>query len=254
MFKLISSVAILLMLIFTLILSSPLRADVHDPVVLIAGTGADVGAMMPLARHLRHKRRTVHIVDLVDKGFARTDVSVAKISAFIDRVLASEGVTEVDVLGWSQGAHIARRYLQTHGTDKVDTLVMLGSPTYEWQWMTYLYGFTKGHCLTLGNCTDQHSGSQVLQEMNGGLDMPYGVKVVNVWTDFDFIVTPPGHVSKLRDGNTGSQYSIQSVCPARWVGHFGLVNDRIAHRIADTALRNQHPRWWWDCFSFSHIF
>jgi triacylglycerol lipase len=237
--------------IMLIVLSISNMSYANNPVVLISGTVSDESNVKPLADYLTRQGRQVYTVALADKGFARTIHSVIKIKKFIQEVRRTTGYQEVDVVAYSQGAHVIRRYLQQNEnrTNFVDTLVMLGSPTYQWSWMTFLHAVSGGSCLGIGNCIDQHESSQLMKKMNEGPDMPQGVTVFNIWTEFDYIVTPAGEVSRLKDGNTGTQFSIQDVCPARWTGHIGLVWDYASHYIVERTLRGYQPQFNPSCLS-----
>ncbi len=108
------------------------------------------------------------------------------------------------IIGFSMGGLIALRYLQTHGRDKIDTLITVGSPFNGVEVLKMIHWLG-------GMYSDLAPSSNLLNELKN-LKIP-GVRVVNVFASWDQFVGNPDNISV-----TGKKI----VLPV--VGHNNLVN------------------------------
>src|SRR3954466_7295746 len=86
-------------------------AEHPRPVVLVPGLsgkgGRDYYAAAPL---LANNGYCVFMFDYRDRGFESIEDAAAELSAFVDRVLAATGASQIDVVGHSQGGMMPRYY------------------------------------------------------------------------------------------------------------------------------------------------
>jgi triacylglycerol esterase/lipase EstA (alpha/beta hydrolase family) len=174
--------------------------------------------------------------------------SAGQLGAFVDRVLAATGASEVDLVGHSQGGMMPRWYLKHEGgaADKVHALVGLSSSNH---------GTTAGGLFTLSDffggadaftgalcpaCRQQKQGSAFLQELNAGGDTVAGVTYTVIQTRYDEVVTP--YTSAFLSGPDVTNVLLQDQCARDRGEHLSMPYDHIAAADVLTALDPAHPR------------
>jgi triacylglycerol esterase/lipase EstA (alpha/beta hydrolase family) len=236
------------------------------PVVLVPGTIEGMSynwfTLSPLLRNsgycvfaLNYGQETDHPVGLPGAapatGTGQIAASAAELAAFVDRVLAATGATQVDIVGHSQGGMMPRYYLRfLGGAAVVDTLVGLspsnhGTTVDGLTTLLELAGAkqlgTAGLGLVCGaGCEEQLAGSAFLQNLNAGGDTVPGVAYTVIETRYDEVVTPAE--SAFLSGPDVTNIDLQAQCPLDASEHLATPFDHVALRDVLNALDPGHAR------------
>jgi triacylglycerol esterase/lipase EstA (alpha/beta hydrolase family) len=167
--------------------------------------------------------------------------SAQELSAFVDRVLAATGTSQVDIVGHSQGGMMPRYSMRFLGdAGKVHALVGLVPSNH---------GTTAGGLARLAAaipggdaaiaagcpaCTDQFTGSAFLTRLNAGGDTEPGVQYTVITTRNDEVVTP--YSSAFLSGADVTNIVVQRQCALDQVEHIAIPYDHIALRDVLNAL------------------
>lgn len=170
--------------------------------------------------------------------------SAAELGAFVDKVLASTGSSEVDIVGHSQGGMMPRYYVKNlGGAAKVDKLIALAPSNHG----TTVDGLAKlpgvPYLLTTGlgpAVGDQMVGSAFLRDLNAGGETVPGVTYTVVESAYDEIVTP--YTSAFLTGPHVTNILLQDQCAADTSEHLGITFDAIALRDVLNALDPAHAK------------
>ncbi|MBM7171284.1 alpha/beta fold hydrolase [Streptomyces sp. G44] len=224
------------------------------PVVLVHGTfGNSVDNWLVLAPYLVKRGYCVYSLDygqLKDvpffHGLGPIEKSAEQLDAFVDKVLASTGAKEADLVGHSQGGMMPRHYLKfLGGAAEVNALIGLAPDNHG----TTLLGLTKllpyfpgiEDLLTTKTpaLADQVAGSPFLTRLNAGGDTVPGVRYTVIATKYDEVVTP--YRSQFLDGPGVRNVTVQDLCPVDVSEHVAVgVLDRVAHHEVANALDPAH--------------
>lgn len=222
-----------------------------DPVVLLPGTFANIGAnFVALSPMLKNAGYCVFATNFgmtwlsagrVGGLDTETD-SGNQVAAFIDRVLAATGADKVDIVGHSQGGSMGINYVKLHdGGNKVGTYVGWGQSSNG----TTLSGITTAATalgvLGIANVglaawgapglRDQQVGSAYNQR-TGAIPLPNGPKYVTIQTKYDAVVTP--YTTQSLPG--AQNLVVQDLCPTDTVGHVGFFLDGPTLQLTMNAL------------------
>jgi triacylglycerol esterase/lipase EstA (alpha/beta hydrolase family) len=225
------------------------------PVVLVHGTFADMSdswqALSPLLKNNGWCVFALNYGSYAGSGaigvygVGEIRNSAQELSAFVDKVLAATGASEVDMVGHSQGGMMPRYYLKfLGGAEKVHTLAGL-SPSNHGTTVDGLgilarffpggEQFTGALCPA---CEEQIVGSSFLAELNAGGDTVPGVEYTVIQTRYDQVVTP--YTSAFLSGATN--ILLQNQCILDLGDHLSMPYDHIADADVLTALDPAHPR------------
>ncbi|MEU5583130.1 alpha/beta fold hydrolase [Streptomyces huasconensis] len=224
------------------------------PVVLVHGTfGNSVDNWLVLAPYLVARGYCVYSLDygqLKDvpffHGLGPIEKSAEQLDAFVDKVLASTGAKEADLVGHSQGGMMPRHYLKfLGGAAEVNALIGLAPDNHG----TTLLGLTKllphfpgiEDLLTTKTpaLADQVTGSPFLTRLNAGGDTVPGVRYTVIATKYDEVVTP--YRSQFLDGPGVRNVTVQDLCPVDVSEHVAVgIVDRVAHHEVANALDPAH--------------
>ncbi|WP_367040370.1 alpha/beta fold hydrolase [Streptomyces sp. Je 1-332] len=224
------------------------------PVVLVHGTfGNSVDNWLVLAPYLMRRGYCVYSLDYGQlpgvpffNGLGPIDKSAEQLDGFVDKVLASTGAAEADLVGHSQGGMMPRYYLKfLGGAEKVNALVGLAPDNHG----TTLLGLTKllpyfpgiEDLLTTKtpSLADQVAGSPFLTKLNEGGDTVPGVRYTVIATKYDEVVTP--YRTQFLDGPGVRNVTIQDLCPVDVSEHVAIgILDRVAHHEVANALDPAH--------------
>ena len=166
-------------------------------------------------------------------GIGDITQSAEQLSAFVDRVLAATGASQVDMVGHSQGGMMPRYYIKfLGGAAKVHTLVGLAPSNHG----TTLDGlsalesafpdsaqFTGSACTA---CTQQEAGSAFLANLNAGGDTVPGVSYTVIESEYDEVVTP--YTSAFLSGPDVTNITLQDQCALDHGEHLSMPYDHIA--------------------------
>ncbi|MEV6754152.1 alpha/beta fold hydrolase [Streptomyces sp. NPDC051214] len=224
------------------------------PVVLVHGTfGNSIDNWLVLAPYLVRRGYCVYSLDYGQlpgvpffNGLGPIDKSAVQLDGFVDKVLASTGAAEADLVGHSQGGMMPRHYLKfLGGAEKVNALIGLAPDNHG----TTLLGLTRllpyfpgiEDLLTTRTpaLADQVAGSPFLTKLNEGGDTVPGVRYTVIATKYDEVVTP--YRSQFLNGPGVRNVTVQDLCPVDASEHVAIgILDRVAHHEVANALDPAH--------------
>jgi triacylglycerol esterase/lipase EstA (alpha/beta hydrolase family) len=226
------------------------------PVILVHGTFIDMSAswqaLSPLLRNSGYCVFALNYGSYAGSGLLGIDAtgdipaSAAQLSAFVDRVLASTGSAQVDLVGHSQGGMMPRYYLRfLDGAAKVHTLVGL-APSNHGTTLNGLFtlaSYVPGADAFLGllcpACEQQSAGSALLAKLNAGSETVPGVSYTAIESANDEVVTP--YTSAFLNGPDVTNILLQSQCALDQGEHLSMPYDHIADADVLNALDPAHP-------------
>ncbi|MEU2394299.1 alpha/beta fold hydrolase [Streptomyces sp. NPDC007369] len=222
------------------------------PVVLVHGTlGNSVDNWLGFAPYLVHRGYCVYSLDYGQlpgvpffHGLGPVAKSAEQLSAFVDRVLASSGAAEVDIVGHSQGGMMPNHYLKfLGGAAKVNALVGLAPDNHgtTLSGLTALLPYFPGAEDLISTKTpglaDQIAGSPFLTRLNAGGDTVPGVQYTVIVTKYDQVVTPYRSGFLQGTGSNVRNVVLQDLCPLDLSEHVTIgLTSRIAWHEALNAL------------------
>ena len=245
------------------------------PVVLVHGTWSQAASTWEkLAPALRAQGYCVvtitygqrkpgslqNLFDLVGGGSIRD--SARTLASFVDEVRRQTGARQVDIVGHSQGALVARQYMRFDGgTDArdpsrnaVNTLVSLAGTNHGTSFNRNQFLGAVAEALgvpvvrlvslTVGpSYIEQMIGSPFLKTLNAGGDTRPGVRYVAIGTRDDTMVTPPERTFLTAGpGATVRNVWVQGGCPAATVDHMQITSDPRAMWLVSDALDPTYGR------------
>lgn len=180
-------------------------------------------------------------------GIAPIEQSGRQLAAYVNRVLAATGTSQVDILGHSQGGGALPRYYLKFlgGAPKVHTLVGI-APTNHGGTASGLFTVAQqipGATRVIGTacpaCVEQFVGSAFNRRLDAGGDTVPGVRYTTVVTRDDELVTP--YTNQFLTGPDVHNVVVQDLCPLDVSDHVlvGTV-DGIAFHEAANALDPAH--------------
>lgn len=253
-------------------------AEHPRPVVLVHGTWADADktwrSLEPALRGqgfcvftITYGRRAPgslqNLFDLVGGDSIRN--SARALATFVDGIRRDTGARQVDIVGHSQGALVARHYMKFNGgTDARDpgrnavhTLVSLAGTNHGTSFNRNQFigaiaealgiPVVRLAALTVGpSYVEQMIGSPFLNALNNGGDTRPGVRYVAIGTRNDTMVTPPERTFLVAGpGATVRNTWVQDGCPEADVGHMQITSDPRAMWLVfdalDPSYRENHP-------------
>jgi triacylglycerol esterase/lipase EstA (alpha/beta hydrolase family) len=180
-------------------------------------------------------------------GVADMRLGMHQLARFVDQVLAVTGAPKVDVVGFSQGATIARGYInKLGGAPKVNQWIGLASPSYGgvFYGLVPLMRAVPGLARAVGQLAppaimQQMAGSALLTALNAGGDTVPGVRYTTIGTTVDEMIQPHTNVA-LRSPDARN-IVIQDLCPIDLTGHFNMPYDPFAQQLVLAALDAAAP-------------
>lgn len=227
------------------------------PVVLVHGTFADMSnswqAISPLLKNNGYCVFALNYGDYSGSGavgvYGIDDIptSAQELNVFVDKVRATTGAAEVDLVGHSQGGMMPRYYLKyLGGAAEVGTLVGL-SPSNHGTTLNGLFvlsnffpganQFTGALCPA---CEQQRAGSAFITDLNAGGETVPGVSYTVIQTRFDTVVTP--YTSAFLAGPNVRNVLLQNQCILDLGDHLSMPYDHIVGADVLTALDPANPR------------
>lgn len=173
-----------------------------------------------------------------------TEVSVPQVGQFVDRVLASTGAEQVDLIGHSQGTLVSGLVAKVGRPGKVNTVAAIAplwrgsAGTGSASIGTALASGDRGRAVEFAPALAQMAaGSEALQQLWAG-DTPYapGVKYLNLVTRYDQLVRP--YTSGVVEGAQATNVVIQDGCEQNQAEHLAIAADG---RTADFVLNALDP-------------
>ena len=226
-----------------------------NPVVLVHGTDStaysDWAGFSPILRAAGFCVFAINYgtsPDGTSNGYGAIEDSAAQLKSITRSILDATGAAAVDVVGYSQGAAVARYFVNRLGGNRmVDRWVGIASPTYGGT----MYGVAPlvqavpgGTGLVAGEfgtgLTQLMAGSDFLERLNAGGDTVPGVEYTSIATKVDEVIQPYTN-ALLRDPGAHN-IVVQDVCPRTEVAHFTFTYDPTALRLALNALDPANAR------------
>ncbi|OZC51083.1 lipase [Rhodococcus sp. WWJCD1] len=237
------------------VMSCTPTAEHPDPVILVHGTDStaysDWAAFSPILRAAGFCVFAINYgasPDGTSNGYGAIEDSAAQLKSMAESILDTTGAAAVDVVGYSQGAAVARYFVnRLGGNAMVRRWVGIASPTYGGT----MYGATPvvqavpgATSLVAGEfgpgLAQLMAGSDFLDRLNAGGDTVPGVEYTSIATRVDEVIQPYTN-ALLRD--PGAQnIVVQDVCPDTEVAHFTFTYDPTALRLALNALDPANAR------------
>lgn len=172
--------------------------------------------------------------------------SSAQIAGFVDQVLAATGATQVDVVGFSQGASVSRYFInKLGGAAKVGQWIGIASPSYG----GVMYGlvpvanvvpilFDIAELASSEAAIQQAQGSPFITALNAGGDTVAGVRYTTIGSRVDEMIQPFANIALHGDGATN--IVLQDLCPGNLTGHFHMVYDAYVQQLVLNTLDPAH--------------
>ncbi|WP_442790213.1 lipase family alpha/beta hydrolase [Nocardia sp. CDC153] len=172
--------------------------------------------------------------------------SSAQIGTFVDQVLAATGATQVDLVGFSQGASVTRYWInKLGGAPKVGQWIGLASPSYG----GVMYGLVPiadavpgiYKLVEMGSslaAVQQAAGAPFIRELNAGGDTVPGVKYTTIGSRVDEMIQPNTNIALHGEGATN--IVLQNLCPEDLTGHFHMVFDPYVQQLVVNLLDPEH--------------
>ncbi|WP_217631328.1 esterase/lipase family protein [Rhodococcus triatomae] len=191
-------------------------------------------------------------------GTAAVADGAKELARYVDAVLAQTGADQVDLVGYSQGAPLARQYLRFEGgadpadpaNNKVKNLVSIAGTNHG----TTLNGiatigrFMTDHGLNILGLyelpfgtgpMDQAVGSPFLTNLNAGGDTEPGIDYTVIASSYDQVSTPyQASFLEAGPGATVRNIRIQDGCEQDWSDHLSLAT---SPRAIDYVLEALDP-------------
>ncbi|MDG3011249.1 alpha/beta fold hydrolase [Rhodococcus sp. D2-41] len=225
-----------------------------EPVVLVHGSdGSAFANWAALSPQLRDAGYCVYALNYGNASgsdhFGMVDMTAGagQLAGVVRQVLAQTGATKVDLVGHSQGATVARYYVnRLGGAAYVDKWIGMASPTYGGTFYglgTLLAALPGGNALISAAISpavdEQVQGSAFLEALNTGGDTVPGVRYTTIATRYDEMIQPYTNVALHGPG--AINLVIQDRCPADMTGHFNMPFDLYAQQMVLNALDPEHP-------------
>lgn len=188
-------------------------------------------------------------------GVVAMETSVVQVSDFVNKVLASTGARQVDLVGHSEGTVMSAYYIKLRGgASKVAKDVSL-TPLYDGTNLAGLVGplddfaqaynvyqpFLNVASIVCGSCPEfgKHSAFLSALNANGGPTMA-GVQYTNIATKYDELVSP--YTSGFVTAPNVTNMTVQQACPIDFSEHATLAFDPVASQDILNALDPAHRK------------
>jgi triacylglycerol esterase/lipase EstA (alpha/beta hydrolase family) len=222
------------------------------PVVLVHGTFANMtdnwNTLSPLLFNNGYCVFAFNYGGLIAGQVAGTGdipTSGLELSRFVDQVLTATGVSQVDLVGHSQGGMLPQYYVKfLGGAAKVHELVALSPDSHgttldginslavTFPWFTDL---VSAACTA---CTQQLASSAFTHQLVSVPDTVAGVHYTIIQTRYDLVVTP--WQSAFLSGSAVRNITLQDQCWNDFGDHVSMSFDHVALRDVLNALDPAH--------------
>jgi len=179
-------------------------------------------------------------------------VSAGQLAQFVANVRDATAADEVDLVGYSQGATVARYYVnRLGGAAMVDQWIGLASPTYGGT----LFGLVPVLEQTPGGMQwataaippelvspaleQQAQGSPFLDDLNSGADTAAGTRYTTIGSRIDEVIQPATNIA-LHD-QSATNLMIGDLCPSNQSGHFRMPYDEYTLQLVMGVLDPAQP-------------
>jgi triacylglycerol esterase/lipase EstA (alpha/beta hydrolase family) len=209
--------------------------DDPGPVLLVSGYGGSTRALEPVREALTRGGRDVVVVPPVGGGTGDIAEQARALDGVADDAMHRFDAGSVDVVGYSAGGVVARKWVRDDGgAGKARRVLSVGSPQHGTA-VAELAAGVAGRCPTA--CRQLEPDSDLLRALNAHDETPDGPRFVSVWSDADEVVVPPN--SARLDGAVN--LTVQSVCPGARTSHAGLPGDPVVLALLGSSLGVDPP-------------
>ena len=203
-------------------LYSRAMSPARTAVLIVHGIWDSAARIAPLAAALRARGHAeVFTVDLrPNDGRAPLEELAEQVQEQVEAICTERGDTQLDLIGFSMGALIARYYVQRlGGRERVRRFVSISGP-HAGTWTAY--------ALPFAGVRQMRPTSAFLRELQRDAD-PFGpVQVHCVYTPWDLMIVPP-HSSVLPGAQSVHRVPVRL---HRWM----LTDARVVERVAELLL------------------
>ena len=214
---------------------TPVAQDDPGPVLLVSGYGGSTRALDPVREALTRGGRDVVVVPPVGGGTGDIAEQARALDGVADDAMHRFDAGSVDVVGYSAGGVVARKWVRDDGgAGKARRVLSVGSPQHGTA-VAELAAGVAGRCPTA--CRQLEPDSDLLRALNAHDETPDGPRFVSVWSDADEVVVPPD--SARLDGAVN--LTVQSVCPRARTSHAGLPGDPVVLALLGSSLGVDPP-------------
>jgi triacylglycerol lipase len=214
---------------------TPVAQDDPGPVLLVSGYGGSTRALEPVREALTRGGRDVVVVPPVGGGTGDIAEQARALDGVADDAMHRFDAGSVDVVGYSAGGVVARKWVRDDGgAGKARRVLSVGSPQHGTSVAELAVGVA-GRCPTA--CRQLEPDSDLLRALNAHDETPDGPRFVSVWSDADEVVVPPN--SARLDGAVN--LTVQSVCPGARTSHAGLPGDPVVLALLGSSLGVDPP-------------
>ena len=115
--------------------------------------------------------------DIVPTKSENIDTYVIRLNNIVNVVKEKTGKPKVNIIAFSMGGLVARRYMQVFGSDSVDKIITIGTPHKG------IVGIVSGLCPVAGEnkeCADMQQDSLFLNKLNDPSKQPLQAKISNI--------------------------------------------------------------------------
>lgn len=230
---------------------APAQAAAKDPVVVVPGftTGPIVSVgYYPLVERLRNQGYDVTLLVYPDYGLGDINDNAQRLADTVAQVRSRTGASKVDLVAHSMGGLVSRTYVKNlGGSNRVDSLIMMGTPNYGTNLANIAQFFFGGSCIGITACQQMAAGSSFLNALNAGDDTIGNVRYTSIATKVDEIVFPYRTSFLANNGNI-TNVAVQDQCWLRFPGHLGLILDGTTFDGVNDALKGERVRM--NCWAF----
>ncbi|WP_084562922.1 esterase/lipase family protein [Corynebacterium aquilae] len=176
-------------------------------------------------------------------GWQPMEQSAAQVDELVGAAMASSKAQQVDVIGFSQGASVARAWMKWHARPgQVHGFIGLASPTrggsfYGLAPMVDVLPAWLRQAFVSPALLELVAGSAFVEGLNAGGELPEGVVGYTIGTRFDEMM-PEGKNQELLS-RPGSHVWIQDVCPGNLGGHMFLPYNPTAIDVVVALLEGK---------------
>jgi len=214
---------------------TPVAQDDPGPVLLVSGYGGSTRALDPVREALTRGGRDVVVVPPVGGGTGDIAEQARALDGVADDAMHRFDAGSVDVVGYSAGGVVARKWVRDDGgAGKARRVLSVGSPQHGTA-VAELAAGVAGRCPTA--CRQLEPDSDLLRALNAHDETPDGPRFVSVWSDADGVVVPPDSARLAGAVNL----TVQSVCPGARTSHAGLPGDPVVLALLDSSLGVDPP-------------
>jgi triacylglycerol lipase len=216
--------------------SGSVSAEVLGPVLLVPGYGGSVTGLNSLATRLRADGRSVTVFNPPGNATGDLDGQARALATTAAALVGSAGASSIDVVGYSAGGVVARIWVRDYGGAKIARrIVTMGSPQHGTQLAGLAGSLVPSDCPLA--CQQLEPGSDVLNALNAGAEVPKGSSFVSIWTTGDNVVIPPESAELAGALNI----KVQAICPNEKVDHSELPTDPVVEGMVAAELAPGAP-------------